>query len=892
MNPDYRPEPTEDDVTVVTATRRLARWLREADDRRQVAEGRSAWRSLDAIAWDSWLDRTWRRLRDWGSARATGSFLSDEQERLLWEQAVVELPTVGSILMPGQVAREAQAAWTLVNEFGVDRDELALAGSSATRYLLQAAAFVERRCLDEGWSRRTVRARQVAEATELSTALGDELIFDSFEEPRPLQRSIMETIAGAGPRVRHELRHQDGGIAVARQCADPMHELESLALAARSWLERDPHARIGIVVLDLENRRDDVEAVFDDVLMPARVLPGHVTEARPWNQSLGKPLADWPVVAAALRLLSLSIEPAPLPEMSQLLRSPFIGGDESELADRSRLDAWLRDRGVYELSIAGLVDLVREESDARRPECPDLEQRLAGIGGLLPPRRRRSAPGTWAERFGILLTALGWPGPRGLDSIEYQCVAKWQELLVRLAGLGAVSGDLTAAECLDRLRRLAQDTVFQPETPDARIQVLGLHETAGLTFDAVWVAGTHHQAWPRSLRPNALIPAGIQRELGMPRSCAEAELAYAREKTSRLVNSADFVCFTWPGKIDDEPMRPSPLIAGLPRIEQPDRTRRYDAIIQQSGRHVWTDDYRLPPIPKGGLIRGGSGALRSQSACPFRGQAAHRLKGQSLEMPAPGVPPMLSGKIAHLALQWLWEGWGDLDGLKEEAAGGLQASVDATVGRACRLLLPDTGPLSRSVRVLEQEKITSRVLALLEGDLLREDFEVAMLEDKRSVELADARLNYRVDRVDRLADGGLLLVDYKTGDSRVAAWRGERPKEPQLPLYAAVFADEVAGVAFGCLKVGEEGYVGYADRSIAGTSIDDVAGLRHPPDDAANWEELRALWRDRVTALARSHADGDARVAPRRQSEDCRYCDLSTLCRRHELRERGMMPDE
>ena len=37
--------------------------------------------------------------------------------------------------------------------------------------------------------------------------------------------------------------------------------------------------------------------------------------------------------------------------------------------------------------------------------------------------------------------------------------------------------------------------------------------------------------------------------------------------------------------------------------------------------------------------------------------------------------------------------------------------------------------------------------------------------------------------MDRLADGARVLIDYKTGVA-TADWRGERPDNPQLPIYA------------------------------------------------------------------------------------------------------------
>ena len=69
-------------------------------------------------------------------------------------------------------------------------------------------------------------------------------------------------------------------------------------------------------------------------------------------------------------------------------------------------------------------------------------------------------------------------------------------------------------------------------------------------------------------------------------------------------------------------------------------------------------------------------------------------------------------------------------------------------------------------------------------------------------------LALRLDRVDRLDDGSIAVIDYKTGgDAEPDAWLGERPRLPQLPLYAeALGVDRVSAVAFGRVRTGDTGY--------------------------------------------------------------------------------------
>src|SRR5690606_39027744 len=103
----------------------------------------------------------------------------------------------------------------------------------------------------------------------------------------------------------------------------------------------------------------------------------------------------------------------------------------------------------------------------------------------------------------------------------------------------AVTGEQPSwAEALGELRRLAAATPFQPRTPDARLQVLGVLEAAGLRFDALWVCGTTDGRWPEPLAPHPLLPAGLQRRLAMPRAQPAHELTMALERIAAFCAAA------------------------------------------------------------------------------------------------------------------------------------------------------------------------------------------------------------------------------------------------------------------------------------------------------------------------------------------------------------------
>ncbi len=267
---------------------------------------------------------------------------------------------------------------------------------------------------------------------------------------------------------------------------------------ARAKLEAGV-ARIGVVIPELGQRRKEVARVFTRIMDPAHNLPGAQRKALPFNISLGAPLADYPPVHAALSILELVSGEIPFEQASKLVRSPFLAGAEMEMAERAQLDAGLRKQASARVTLGKLVALIKG--------APVLRQRLETLFVFARehPGGERS-PHDWARHCSALLQVMGFPGERSLDSGEFQTQAKFNETLAEFAKLERVAPVMSFAQALVRLRRLCADTLFQPESPDAPIQVLGVLESAGLEFDALWVSGLTDEAWPLAASPNPFIP--------------------------------------------------------------------------------------------------------------------------------------------------------------------------------------------------------------------------------------------------------------------------------------------------------------------------------------------------------------------------------------------------
>jgi hypothetical protein len=171
-------------------------------------------------------------------------------------------------------------------------------------------------------------------------------------------------------------------------------------------------------------------------------------------------------------------------------------------------------------------------------------------------------------------------------------------------------------------------------------------------------------------------------------------------------------------------------------------------------------------------------------------------------------------------------------------------------------------------------------------------FAVHAIESPTSLRLAGLEFKLRRDRVDVLADGGLAILDYKTGKvERPKQWFDRRPRATQLGLYtlaqrAATPGLAVRAVAYGELRAEGVAAVGIAaDRSAwPGLALPSEVG----PGDT--WVEIEAWWRMHLEALVAEIAAGHATVTPRVRPSPCRNCGLQAVCRIESVR--GFDSDE
>jgi len=459
---------------------------------------------------------------------------------------------------------------------------------------------------------------------------------------------------------------------------------------------------------------------------------------------------------------------------------------------------------------------------------------------------------------------MGFPGDRTLDSAEHQARAKLNECFAELAKLERVAPKMSPGRALASLRRLCGETLFQPETPDAPVQVLGVLESLGLEFDALWVSGLTDEAWPLHTRANPFIPPALQRKAGIREAWPEATLEWAKKVTEGWVGAANEVVLSHPAREDDRELLASPLISGVSSLSETPETKsvaRYRDLIFAKRVVERVADGRAPALTTR-TPKGGTRILADQAACPFRAFARHRLNAEALEEPVEGLDARARGLLLHTLMKELWSQLKGSDGL---------ANPGPAIGKAAKAAITEAG-LEEPFASLERARLEKLAREWLEVERERPPFTVAAMEDKRKLTVAGLELNGRIDRLDALESGGHAVIDYKTGNPTPNDWQGERPEDPQLPLYALSAKEEISAVAYAKLKTGAMRFMGFS------RAKDAIPKVRA----AENWATLFEGWKKELEALGQGFAGGDARVDPKKLLATCRYCDLQPLCRVYE----------
>ncbi len=810
----------------------------------------------------------------------------------LWDATIGEsLPEV-TAQERYALAQRAYATSRLMSQWVLDSGSSRERGSRGRFWAWREAVYAVMQRLhwhdSENWMLRLIGH---LEGSELPGGiLPKVIILAGFIELTALEVKLVATLRHRGITVTVEKAPAPDCVTPTRQCFE---SIEQELSAAASWAQQElekGRRRIAVIVNGLESLVDQVRTIFENQLQPEAVLALQDPADAPFHISTGPPLANIPLVSDALMLLEMAVAGTrtthEFPRISRLLRSPNWAGGSEERVARANLELALRKTGYYRWSLVQVAELA-----ARSPQAKSLKQLITRLNGLGVGDKARHP----ALQLLNWLIEWGWPGDNPCSGVSARDQAR---LLAILESLSRQSFSDTEA-CLLRLKRsCGQELTPGPGGAFSPVQVITPGEAYGLEFDAAWAMNFTMENWPGRPVSSPFLHTDLLKQI--PRATEDGVLDYAERLTGALRACAPEVRFSWCNRLDDLPVSVSPLIGDLPqavtdavpvprstlwRALAPDA-----ALISGYKEHPWL----TPSAPGQGraieakLDTGTDQHLRSavtllnyQSACPLAAYLVFRLDARMPPIPLPFSTAAWRGELVHAALERLY---GAYRGSQQRPSfQDVAPAVVAALAHCCaeRRLSPSE---LNAVRQHLEELLT----AWLDFEQQWTGGDIESLEWRKTMEFQGLRIDVRIDRVDRTADGRVFLLDYKTGASgRLPAWADERPGDLQLPLYAVLMAQadglEPAGIAIATVHMNGMKFIGLTADSACVTH--GISGFDKPAGRLAkqfnSWEQALEQWRVKLAELLVEVRAGDCRHLLFRP-ETLKYADLDILLRSEE----------
>ncbi len=867
------------DTTLLTPNRRLAAAFHNQYNLFQQTQNKSCWLSLDILPLSSWIKRLWDEI----SAKTIAShpiLLTDNQETLQWETLLRASPESDSLLQVTATAKLAMSAWELLKLWQVDLDHPVLSYTTDGQVFQQWAKQFQQRGQKNNWIDRNSLFDIILQyLSEKKINLPKQIILVGFTEISPLHQHLLNQCEKHGAKIIHHHATHRAKIIKKIALADEENEIRAMARFAKAMYENSPQKTtylMGCVVPHLESMRDQVLKFFSETFSENNSFTLDHTSL-PFNISAGKNLSSFPVVHAALELLSLAQHSIPIETVSSLLRSPFIGDAEQEQLSRAYFENNLRKENITTITLEHLL----KPDFGLSKNCPALAKRIKKYLNALNENQKTLPISVWVKHFSELLTIMGWPGERSLNSQEYQVTQRWLDLLAEYRTFDHVLGPQSFSKAVDYLAQLSAKAPFQSQSPDAPIHILGVLEAAELPFHYLWVMGFDDVNWPAAPKPNPFIPQSLQKTLHMPHATSERELAYCEKLMQQLQQSAEHIIFSYAQKNEEMDLRPSALLNLIPEIYLTEIAQSSFSspaqIIFSSKILEALQDETAPSIQPDEEIRGGTRIFKLQAACPFKAFAELRLHARHLETPTLGLRALDRGNIVHKALEFFWREIKDSATLTSLSESQLKKIIHESSTHALQTVLHDEQISHRQYLLLELQRLEKLLFDWLTLESTRPAFKVAFQEYETKVVIGNIPVTLRIDRIDELDDGNYLIIDYKTGKNSLKSLFGARPDEPQLPLYCIVSDKKTYGIAFGQIHPDELVLLGTSKINIDIKSIKTLPEISYAT--ATLWDAQVQEWQVTLEKLAQDFHAGVARVDPKDVNSVCNPCRLHSFCR-------------
>jgi len=818
-----------------------------------------SWPTAQIFPLNTWLKTTFETIKD-NAPNPMPITLPDTAQTALWHQ-ILEKDQSNLLLNIKNTAQSAQKCHALIHDFNLIEKIKNQTHVQDTEIFLTWMSQFKKICQNNNWLPTALIPNFLQKCLEENTFTPPQtIIMVSFDDITPATQDLLDALKSKGTTVIEFNTTQIKSCQSKRIFNDQDSEIKHML----HWVKRnfDENKTIGCAIPNLNELRDTLSHYAQEI------LPPHMLQKT--NISGGKPLNQYPIIQTALNILKCHHPFIKTKALCTLLRSPYFLEGFKDRIHRAKIERQLQTKNIITIHCQTLEN---QQSPIAKSLIPFIKALPAGQQSF--NKHSKMSPTRWAQTISNALKAASWPGDRSLQSEEFQLVKKWHEVLTQFSALSSFIPEINSKRAIELIEDLTQNTLFQSQTGDTHIQILGLLETAGLTFDKLWVMGLNDETIPMPPNPNPFLPMAFQKKYNLPHASYQRELRYSETLLNRLSHSAHEIVYSYAIHTTDmeNELRPSPLIShistqnsNLKSLPQGPNEITYNAKDLEN-----LQDFKGPKIGPNETIKGGSFILKSMAACPMKAFLEYRLNALSENELQEELTALEKGTMVHKILEIIWTKIKTQEALLALSKGALLKTITQAVQKALAATPIPFSKKSRSIH-LEKKRLIQITWDWLALEKERPPFKVTALEKEETYNFEGLSFRLKMDRLDQTSEGPLIM-DYKTGLSTPSSWFGERPDEPQLPLYATVSNQNPVGIAFAQIRTGAHQFKGVMQNH-------KPSNLLNPtPPSEAHWQALKSEWQQNLTTLVKDFKKGDASIDPKYGIKTCRYCHLASLCR-------------
>jgi ATP-dependent helicase/nuclease subunit B len=554
-------------------------------------------------------------------------------------------------------------------------------------------------------------------------------------------------------------------------------------------------------------------------------------------------------------------------DVLDLLKSPYLFSDWSDEARKQA--AWEVEHTLRSRNLSGMLDRFAAAVSHQRPGGwgERAMERLREAAAAMPSRQRPAAG--WLAALSEALQLLGVPDALAADAAGRE-VLRCLQRLRREAEVSRTVLDLH--EWRQWLDMEFEAALFRDRDVRSPLVLTHLAALRLRRFDGVVLLGADAARLPDAGAPGVFLNEAVRVELGLP--SVARHRARVRDDLAAALLCADETLVTWQDRNEGEPVPPSPWLDLLDAFHELAfgaslRTSEWlqEALRQESGA---PEDFAAPlPVP-GRMPRPRAPDLLPERvsvsacamlvACPYRFFAARLLGLEDLDDWRDGIGKRDYGELVHRILLLFHQR------AALAPAGDREARV-ALLEEVSREVFDEAAhedPLARAWARRWSRHIAAYVDFQLEREAQGLQWQAGEQVREVALPLADGgviRLHGRIDRIDRVGDGRVALIDYKTQAAarlREAVAAGE---DVQLSCYG-ILEPAASAASYVCLE----------QRRV------DVLPIAGDLEEAAAREAQRLS-----TVFSRLRAGHP--LPANGHDEVCTHCEMRGLCRRDQWSE-------